>query len=256
MTIAVLVKQVPDTAVSRVMDPEGKVLDRTATEAVADEINERALAVALELREQVGGDVVVLTMGPEKAAEVLRRCLAVGADAAVHLLDDGLVGADTVQTACVLSAALERIGPDVVIAGCESTDGRSGVLPAMIAEVTGWGQATFLDAVSWEDGTIHGNRVDEAGTRPVVAQLPCVLSITEAAAEPKYPNLRGIMAAKKKPLAVWDIAELGLDSGRAEPVSEVLDITPRPARAAGLIMVDDGSAGLDIAAFLKEIEAL
>lgn len=162
MTIAVLVKQVPDTAVIRVMDPEGKVLDRTATEVVADEINERALAVANELREQVSGDVVALTIGPEKVAEVLRRCLAVGADAAVHLPDAGLVGADTVQTARVLSA--------------------------MVAEVTGCGQATFLDAVSWQDGAIHGNRVDESGTRAVVAQLPCVLSIT-AAGEPKHESL-------------------------------------------------------------------
>lgn len=256
MTIAVLVKQVPDTAAARVMDTTLMALDRSAPGAVLDEINERALAVALGLKENLGGDIVVLSMGPEKAADVLRRCLAVGADSAVHIMDSALAGSDTIQTARVLAAALQRVNPDIVIAGAESTDGSSGAVPAMIAEVTGWGQATFLSAVRWEDGTVRGDRIDEAGRRSISAQTPCVVSITEAAGEPKYPNLKGIMAAKKKPLHIWDRTELELEGLAEGPATEVLAVTPRPPRTSGVVRLDEGSAGLEIAAFLKEIEGL
>lgn len=257
MTIAVLVKQVPDTAAARVMDTNLMVLDRSASGAVLDEINERALAVALGLKEETGGDVVAVCMGPQEASDVLRRCLAVGADSAVHVTDSTLAGSDTVQTARVLAAALQRLNPDIVITGAESTDGSSGAVPAMIAELTGWGQATFLSTVRLEEGTVGGERIDEAGRWPITAQTPCVVSITEAAAEPKYPNLKGIMAAKKKPLLIWDGAELELAGFADEgPATEVIAATPRPPRASGVVRLDEGSAGLEIAAFLKEIEVL
>src|SRR6478672_3634999 len=142
MNIAVLVKQVPDTYSERKLRTGDGVLDRDAADAVIDEIDTRGVEVALQLVEAQGGEVTVVTMGPARAADALRKALAMGAHRAVHVVDDGLAGSDAVQTSALLAAALATLGADVIIAGNEASDGEGGAVPAMLAERLGWPQVT------------------------------------------------------------------------------------------------------------------
>jgi electron transfer flavoprotein beta subunit len=256
MKIAVLVKQVPDTYEERRMDPTTGLLDRAANEPIIDEISERAIEVALRFKDaNKGTQVVLLAMGPESVTAALRKALALGADSAVHVLDDSLVGADVGLTASVLAAALAAEQPDLIVAGNESTDGRGGVVPAMVAEHLGLPQLTGLESVDIGETTVSGVRAAEAGSLDVHASLPAVISITERMPEVRFPNFKGILSAKKKPLLVTSLSELGLDpaallagAGR----SVVIDTMARPARSAGKKVVDDGNAGVELAAFLAE----
>ena len=251
MKIVVLVKQVPDTSTERTMDTATGVLDRAASDAVTSEIDERALALALRLREEHGGDITVLTMGPERATDALRRCLAAGADAAVHVLDPRLAGSDAFQTATTLAAALRTVDFDLVVSGCESTDGKMGVVPAMIAELLRLPQASFLRSLEVTDGSVLGERVEGGTVVAMRAALPCLVSVTEEVAEPKHPNLKGIMAAKKKPLTTIGLDELGIDgAGLAHARTTVLDVAARPPRSGGHVIHDEGAAGAAIADFL------
>jgi electron transfer flavoprotein beta subunit len=259
MKIAVLVKQVPDTYASRVMDTVTRCVDRNTADQVIDEITERALAVALELRAVHGGEVIAVTMGPPKAAEALRRSLAVGADAAVHALDPEFAGADALQTAAILAATLRTVGPDLVVGGCESTDGKSGALPAMLAEHLGFGQATFLRSVTVAGGRVTGTRVDDGDTAVLSAGLPCVISVVEEAAEPVNPGLKGIMSAKRKPLTVLDAGQLDLTRnqyGAEHATTRVIEVAARAARSRGELFSDDGSAGDRIADLLRKVSTV
>jgi electron transfer flavoprotein beta subunit len=256
MKIAVLVKQVPDTYEERRMDPTTGLLDRAANEPIIDEISERAIEVALRFKDaNKGAQVVLLAMGPESVTAALRKALALGADSAVHVLDDSLVGSDVGLTARVLAAALAAEKPDLIVAGNESTDGRGGVVPAMVAEHLGVPQLTGLESVDIGATSVSGVRAAEAGSLDVHASLPAVISITERMPEVRFPNFKGILSAKKKPLLVTSLSELGLDpaalvagTGR----SVVVDTMARPARSAGKKVVDDGNAGVELAAFLAE----
>ncbi|GER22326.1 electron transfer flavoprotein subunit beta [Zafaria cholistanensis] len=253
MKIVVLMKQVPDTYGERRLDTQTGRVDRGSSEAIVDEISERALEVALRYKDShKGTHVTVLTMGPASANAALRKGLSMGADAAIHVLDDALVGADMGQTAAVLAAALPRNEYDLVIAGNESTDGRGGAVPAMLAEHLNLPHLSFLDSVELSVGEVSGERVSEYGSLDVRAPLPAVVSITERAAEARFPNFKGIMTAKRKPLSVVSLAELGL--GPAEALagarSVVLCASARPARAAGTKIVDEGNAGEQLAEFL------
>ncbi|MFH5821911.1 electron transfer flavoprotein subunit beta/FixA family protein [Georgenia sp. AZ-5] len=253
MRIVVLVKQVPDTWGERRLNPSTGRVDRAASDPVIDEVGERALEAALAHKDSHDAEVVVMTMGPKGATEILRKGLAMGADSAVHVADDGLAGADLVRTAEVLAAAIRRTGFDLVIAGNESTDGRGGVVPAMIAEHLGVAHATHLNSVEIMDGEVRGERNTEVGTSDLRAALPAVISVTERAPEARFPNFRGIMKAKKKPLEVLTLADLGAEvlAGQgANPRSIVLSAAERPARTAGKKIVDDGNAGKELAEFL------
>jgi electron transfer flavoprotein beta subunit len=247
MKIVVLVKQVPDTWGERRLDPKSGRLDRSASDAVIDEIDERAVEVALQYKDSTGAEVVVASMGPADAKDVLRKALAMGADSAVHVLDNGLEGADLLQTSAVLAAAIRKLAPDLVVAGNESTDGRGGVIPAMIAEALGQPAATFLSSVEISADSVSGTRADEYGSSVIKVALPAVISVTEASAEPRFPNFKGIMSAKKKPLEVWSIGDLGVDTKTATTVRSVAE---RPARTAGTKIVDQGDAGQQLADFL------
>ena len=253
MKTVVLVKQVPDTYGIRALLPDGRV-DRSGADSVTDEINERALEFALQLRETHGGDVTVLTMGPESAAKSLRRLLASGADRAIHILDPGLVGADIVQTAQVLASALEKTPFDLIVTGNESTDGRSGAVPWMVAELLRVAQATFLRSATIEGDKVRGERVTPEGYQEVEAALPALISVTEQIAEPRFPSLKGVLAAKKKPLETVNADDLGLDRaliGGASSRSAVLGVAARPGRSAGTIISDDGSAVTQLIEFLS-----
>lgn len=251
MKIIVLVKQVPDTEEERRLDPSTGLLDREAAESVADEINERALEVALRYKDaNKGSEVVVLTMGPASAVKALRKALSMGADSAVQVVDDALEGADIARTAAVLAAAVQRTGFDLVLTGNESTDGRGGVVPAMVAEHLGLPLLPSLNTVEIAAGTVAGEVTVEYGSLAVSAALPAVVSVTERAAEARFPNFKGIMTAKRKPLATLSLADLGLDARAAGGASTVLSLSERPARTAGKKIVDDGTAARELAEFL------
>jgi electron transfer flavoprotein beta subunit len=247
--IIVLVKQVPDTWGARTLDLTTGQLNRGASEAVIDEIGERATEVALTLKDaDKSVEVVVLTMGPEDAADALRKGLAMGADSAVHVVDDALSGSDLAWTASVIAAAITHEGFDLVIAGNESTDGRGGVLPAMIAEHLGLPHLTYLNTVEVSGGEVKGERNTGTGSAEVHATLPAVVSVTERSAEPRFPNFKGIMSAKKKPLTVVSLADLTADAASGRSI--VLSTKERPAREAGTKIVDDGTAGTQLADYL------
>lgn len=253
MKIIVLMKQVPDTYGERRLDAATGRVDRGAGEPILDEISERALEVALRYKDgNKGTHVTALSMGPASVSAALRKSLSMGADAAIHVQDDGLEGADMGTTASVLAAELARNEFDLVIAGNESTDGRGGAIPAMVAEHLGLPLLSFLDSVELSPDQVAGERATEYGTQDVHAVLPAVISITERAAEARFPNFKGIMTAKRKPLSVVALADLGVDPA-AVPTggrSIVLATSERPARTAGTKIIDEGDAGEQLADFL------
>ncbi len=247
MDIAVLVKQVPDTYSERKLRDDDYRLDREAADAVIDEIDSRGVEIALQLTEAAGGEVTVITMGPERATETLRKALAMGAHKAVHIVDDGLAGADALTTSAALAAALRTVSFDLLIAGNEATDGRTGSVPSMLAERLDLPAVTQVQKLSVEGGEVHAERADETGFSEVTAPLPAVVSVTEKLTEPRYPNFKGIMAAKSKPVTTLSLAELGITP---EAACVVVDATPRPPKSAGEKVTDDGSGGQKVAEFL------
>ena len=254
MRIIVLVKEVPDTYGDRKLDPETGLVDRDATEKVLDEIGERGIEVALAYADSVPDtDVVAMTMAPASASTSLRKALAIGAGRAVHVVDESLRGADLGLTAEVLAAAIQREGYDLVITGNISTDGTGGGMPAMLAELLEVPQLTALTAVEISDGGVAGTRATDAGTMRVSAPLPAVISVTEALPDARFPNFKGIMAAKKKPYEMVSAVDLGVDADDlGVPRAILLSVTERPPRTGGVKIVDEGDAGERLAEFLVQ----
>ncbi len=254
--IVVLIKQVPDTWSERKLASGDYTLDREAADAVLDEINERAVEEALLIKEKEGGEstVTVLTAGPERATEAIRKALSMGADKGVHLLDEGLAGSDMVQTGWALARALGTIeGADLVIAGNEATDGTGGAVPAIIAEYLGLPQLTHMRKITVDGGTISGERETDEGVFSVEASLPAVVSVTEKINEPRFPSFKGIMAAKKKEVTTLTLADIGVGAdevGLAHAGSSVVSSTPKPPKTAGEKIADDGEGGKKIADYL------
>jgi len=253
--IVVLIKQVPDTWSERKLSDGDFTLDREAADAVLDEINERAVEEALLIKEREGGDstVTVLTAGPQRATEAIRKALSMGADKAVHVSDPALHGACAVQTAQTLAAALGTIPHDLVVLGSESTDARLSVMAAMLAEKLGVPQLSGARKVEVDGSTVTIERQTETGFDRVQGSTPAVVSVVEKINEPRYPSFKGIMAAKKKPVQTVTVADLGLDAGSvglASATSEVVEMTPRPPRQAGQIVKDEGDGGVKLADFL------
>ncbi|HLI36764.1 MAG TPA: electron transfer flavoprotein subunit beta/FixA family protein, partial [Streptosporangiaceae bacterium] len=209
MNIVVCVKQVPDTAVERKLKPEDSTLDRESVDGLINELDEYAIEEALQIAEAHGGEVTVVSMGPEKAAESIRKALSMGADKAVHLVDDALAGSDALQTSYALAQVLKTIGFDLVVVGSESTDARMGVMAAMLAERLGVPQLSLASKVEIDGGTVRINRLSEDGYHTVEGSLPAVIGVVEKINEPRYPSFKGIMAAKKKPVATMSIADAG-----------------------------------------------
>jgi electron transfer flavoprotein beta subunit len=254
--IVVLIKQVPDTWSERKLSDGDWTLDRDAADAVLDEINERAVEEALLIKEREGGDstVTVLTAGPERATEAIRKALSMGADKGVHLLDERLHGSDMVQTGWALARALGTIeGTDLVIAGNEATDGTGGAVPAIIAEYLGLPQLTHMRKIVVEGGTISGERETDEGLFTVEATLPAVVSVNEKINEPRFPSFKGIMAAKKKEVTTLSLADIGVEAdevGLANAGSSVVSSTPKPPKTAGEKVADEGEGGKKIADYL------
>jgi electron transfer flavoprotein beta subunit len=253
MNIVVCLKQVPDTYSERKLRAADSTLDRDAADGVMNELDEYAVEEGLRLAEAHGGEVTILTMGPEKASESIRKALSMGADKAVHLIDDALAGSDALATSAALAAVLGRIGFDVVILGSESTDARMGVMGAMLAERLGVPQLSFASKVEIDGSNISINRQADYGYDRVQATLPAVISVVEKINEPRYPSFKGIMAAKKKPVEKLGVADIGIDPGQvglASAATEVVSFASRPPRQAGTVVKDEGDGGVKAAEFL------
>jgi electron transfer flavoprotein beta subunit len=254
MKIAVLVKHVPDATADRTFSDADHTTDRMGVDGLLSELDEYALEEALKIVESTDGEVVVLTMGPEQAAEALRKGLQMGAASAVHVVDDALHGSDAVATSLVLARALEKVGDvDLVLTGMASTDGSMSVVPAMIAERLSLPHIGFVGELTVTDRTVTGRRDGDVASETVEAQLPAVVSVTDQINEPRYPSFKGIMAAKKKPFETWSLTDVDVDAGDvglSAAWSVVEDVTKRPPRTAGEIVTDDGEGGVRLAEFL------
>ncbi len=254
MNIVVLIKQVPDTWSERKLSDGDFTLDRGAADTVLDEINERAVEEALLLKEAGEGEVTVVTMGPASATDAIRKALSMGADKAVHLTDEALHGTCAIQTAKALAKVIGTLGDvDLIMAGNEATDGRSGAIPAMLAELLGRPQVTQVRKLTVNGSTITAERETDEGLFQLEASLPCVVSVTEKINEPRYPSFKGIMAAKKKPVTTLSLADAGIDAGEvglAAATSTVTAAAPKPPRTSGERVADEGDGGTKIAQYL------
>jgi len=252
MNIVVLMKQVPDTEGDRKLASDHTV-DRAAVDPVINYIDEFAIEEGLRLKEAHDGQVTILTVGPDRATESIRKALSMGADKAVHVLDDALHGSDAVATAKALAKALGTIEWDVAIAGSEATDARGAVVPALLAEVLGVPQLTQARKVTVDGSTITIERVTDTGYESVQGSTPAVISVVEKINDPRYPSFKGIMAAKSKPIETKSLSDIGLDAGEvglANAWTSVESYENAPPRAAGQTVKDEGNGGAAIADYL------
>lgn len=254
MKIAVCVKQVPDTWAEKKLDPADKTLDRESVDGVMNELDEYAVEEALQIAEANSGEVVVVTVGPDKATDTVRKALSMGANAAIHVIDPALHGSDALGTSLTLAKVLEGRDFDLVIFGSESTDARMSVVPAMVAERLGVAQLTFANNVEVAGSEVTIKRQTEYGYDEVAGATPAVISVVEKINEPRYPSFKGIMAAKKKPVETLTLADIGVDAaavGLAGAASEVVEFADAPPRAAGTVVTDEGNGGAQIADYLS-----
>jgi electron transfer flavoprotein beta subunit len=255
VNIVVCVKQVPDTEVERSLRADDGRLDRDSSDGLINELDEYAIEEGLKIAETHGGEVTILSVGPPKAADSIRKALSMGADKAVHVVDEAIAGSDVLGTSLVLASALRQVGFDLVILGSESTDARTGVVPAALAEWLGVPQLTLASKVDIDGASVTVRRVTDDGYSVVTGPLPAVVSVVEKINEPRYPTFKGIMAAKKKPVQTLSLADLAVDASAVGPGgagTRVTDFAARPKRAAGVIVKDEGDGGAKAAGFLAE----
>jgi electron transfer flavoprotein beta subunit len=251
MKIAVCVKQVPEAAHRR-MNPSTKRLDRSG-EGALNAFDANAVEEALRLKDSGGdGEVVVVSMGPEKAVDALRKALAMGADRAVLVSDEGAAGSDLVATSKVLAAALEREGADLVLFGQYAADSEGAVLWAAVAERLRRPLVSQVAELTVEDGSLTGRRQTEFGYDVIRAPLPAVVAVADSINEPRYPSLKGIMGAKKKQQDVLSLADLGVEAGEGASRTTVLALGDPPPRGDSRKVEDDGNAAAQIVEFLTE----
>ena len=249
MNIVVCVKYVPDSTADRHFE-EDYTVDRVGVDGLLSELDEYAVEQALQIKEKRPDEEVTVTalcVGPEKAVDAARKALQMGADAAVHVLDDAIAGSDYAATSLVLAKAIEKIGvPELVICGMASTDASGSVIPAMLAERLGLPQVTLASVIESQGDQVRIKRDNEGSTEVIGATMPLVVSVTDQSGEARYPSFKGIMAAKKKPLETFSLADLGVDAGQvglSVAWSQVEDATARPPRTAGEIVTDEDGSG-------------
>jgi electron transfer flavoprotein beta subunit len=255
--VIVPVKRVPDTAGDKQLDPNDKTVDRDAGEAVLCPVNEFAIEEAVRLKESSGAEVKVLMMGPENAQSIIRKALSYGLDGAIQITDDGVAGSDALGTARVIAKALEAEEFDLVIFGNQSTDARTCLVPAAVAELLGIPSLTYARKLEIDGDTVTVHREHEEGWDVVTSTLPAVISVVEAINDPRYPTFKGIMAAKSKPLDVKSLADLGVspeEVGAGAATATMYEFTPRPPKEAGTIVEDegDGATAAALADWLAE----
>jgi electron transfer flavoprotein beta subunit len=254
MKIAVCVKQVPEGTSLR-LDPGTKRLDRSG-EGALNHFDANAVEEALRLKESAGdAEVVVVSVGPAGAADALRKALAMGADRALLVSDDSVAGSDLVATSRVLAAALEREGADLVLFGQQASDSDGAVLWAAVADRLRRPLVSQAAELSVTGDSLRAKRQTEFGYDVIEAGLPAVVAVSDAINEPRYPSLKGIMGAKKKPQETLALGDLGIDAGRvgeAGSQTEVYELSQPPSRGDSRKIEDDGNAAEQIVEFLAE----
>ena len=254
MNIVVCVKYVPDAQSDRGFDAADNTTDREQVDGLLSELDEYAVEEALKIVEAGEGEVTVLTIGPDQAADAVKKALQMGAHKGVHVSDDAIRGSDAPATSLILAEAIRKIGDaDLVLTGMASTDGVMSVVPAMLAERLGLPQVTFAAELTVDGGTVTIRRDGDAASETITASVPALVSVTDQINEPRYPSFKGIMAAKKKPVEQWSLADLGIDPsqvGQGAAWTAVEGITKRPPREQGTVVTDEGDGGSKLAEFL------
>lgn len=254
MKIVTLVKYVPDATGDRTFTDDGTV-DREV-DGLLSELDEYAVEQALRLADE-GDDVevVALTLGPDDAADAIKRALQMGASSGVHISDDAVHGTDVIGTSAVLAAAISKLEPDLVITGMSSTDGVMGVMGALLSERLGWPALTFGSTVTVDGRTVSIRRDGDVASQTIEAELPAIVSVTDQSGEARYPSMKGILAAKKKPVEEWTLDDLGVDPaqlGFDGAWTAVAATQPRPPKQAGQVITDaDGSGAAAFVEFLS-----
>jgi len=247
MNIVVCVKYVPDAQSALTFNESDKTTDRVGVDGLLSELDEYAIEAGLKLAESAAGGseentVTVLTVGPDRAADAVKKALQMGAHKGVHVNDEAIHGSDAPATSLILAEAVKKI------------DGTMGVVPAMLAERLGLPQVTLASELTVEGGTVTIRRDGDVASETIAASLPALVSVTDQINEPRYPSFKGIMAAKKKPVETWSLADIGLDAGSvglAAAWTKVESFAQRPPRAHGQIVTDEGDGGTRLAGFLS-----
>ena len=253
MKIAVCVKQVPEAGSTRRIDPQTKRLDRSG-EGALNAFDVNAVEEALRLKEGRGdGEVVIVSIGPANAVDSLRKALAMGADRAVLVSDDGAAGSDLVATSRALAGVLQKESPDLVLFGQQSSDSDGAVLWAAVAERLRLPMVSQAAELAVADGKATVKRQTEFGYDRIEAPLPAVIAVSDAINEPRYPSLKGIMSAKSKPQEVLSAADVG---GASASLTTVLTLGPPPPRGETRRIEDDGTGAEKILAFIQEKKVL
>ncbi|HUH07819.1 MAG TPA: electron transfer flavoprotein subunit beta/FixA family protein [Egibacteraceae bacterium] len=258
MRIICPIKRVPDTAAEKKLDPADRTVDREQSDPVLNANDEWSIEEAMRISERDGAEVIALCMGPDEAQSTIRKALSYGLDGAIQISDPALHGSDAVATARVLAAALRQEQFDLIIMGNQSSDARTMLVPALLAEFLDLPALTYARKLEIDGSTLTVQRESPSGHVVVQAQMPAVVSVVEAINEPRYPSFKGIMAAKSKPLDVRDLAAIGVDAadvGLEGSWTQVVDVVARPPKEPGKRVEDDGSGSVGakaLAEFLAE----
>ena len=251
MNIVVCVKYVPDATADRHFE-EDSTVDRVGVDGLLSELDEYAVEQALQIKDKGDGsdEVTVVTVGPEQATDAIRKSLQMGADKGVHVVDDAIAGSDALATSLVLAEAIKKLDGesswDLVVCGMASTDGSMSVVPAMLAERLGVPQVTMASEITVDGDNVKIRRDGDAATETIEGTTPLVLSVTDQSGEARYPSFKGIMAAKKKPLETWSLADLGVEAekvGLSAAWSQVESTEARPPRSQGEVVTDEEGSG-------------
>jgi electron transfer flavoprotein beta subunit len=256
--IAVCVKHVPEGTTHARIDPQTMRLDRSGEGAI-NSFDTHAVEEALRIKEAQGGEVIVVSMGPQRAQDSVRKALAMGADGALLISDDSAAGSDLVATSTALAAGLESEAPDLVLFGQQSSDSDGAVLWAAVADRLRRPVFAQVAELTVGDGKVTGKRQTEFGYDTIEAPLPAVVAVSDAINEPRYPSLKGIMGARSKPQRTASVADLGIDAGdvgEAGSKTTVESLNDPPPRGDTVKIEDDGSAAEKIVEYLAEKKLL
>ncbi|MGZ8444001.1 MAG: electron transfer flavoprotein subunit beta/FixA family protein [Candidatus Binatia bacterium] len=259
MNVVVCGKVIPASTVIIELDANTKRMVRKGVPHELDPAAASAVEEGLRLTEKHGGTVVLVTMGASDVTIGIRNALAMGVTSAVHILDDAVAGSDTLATAKLLAAAIKKQEFDIVLCATESGDSYSGIVHGQIAQLLGIPPLTFAKEITVDGGKVAIKRQSETGYDIVESMLPALVACSSGINEPRYPQLKGIMAAKKKEIKVYSAADLGLSPdqvGEKGAREKVLTIGRPPKRQAGKAVTDEGEGGKQIADFLAEIKVI
>jgi electron transfer flavoprotein beta subunit len=256
--IAVCVKHVPEGTTHARIDPQTKRLDRSGEGAI-NPFDTHAVEEALRIKEARGGEVLVVSMGPQSAQDSVRKALAMGADGALLVTDDAAIGSDLVATTNALAAALEPEGADLILFGQQAGDSDGAVLWAAVADRLRRPVISQVAELTLSDGKVTGKRQTEFGYDTIEAPLPAVVAVSDAINEPRYPSLKGIMGARSKPQRTVSLSELGVDPGgvgESGSKTVVQALNDPPPRGDTVRIEDDGKAPERIVEYLEEQKVL